>query len=113
MKITIGNKTIEIMSLSKADDMLIIQTTENVNPYEVAPLFFENDTITYMYKDEVVETFEGKFTLNHFEQREGIVIYYVSLPSPLEKAEKRIKELSDALTNVELALCEIYESMEV
>jgi hypothetical protein len=41
------------------------------------------------------------------------VFYNIPLPSPLEKAEKRIKELSDALTNIELALCEIYESMEV
>lgn len=113
MKIKVGNLIIDVISLSKADNTLIIQTNEDVNPFDVAPLFNEQDVITYIDNNGVEEVLEDEFSLNQFEQREGVVTYYLSLPSPLEKAQKKIKELTDALTNVELALCEIYESMEV
>lgn len=113
MKFKIGDLILDNASFSKTDGMLIIETDDKVNPFEVVTMSYEQDTIECVYDDESVETFKGEFTLKHFEQYEGMVKYCISFPTQLEKAEKKIKELTDALTNVELALCEIYESMEV
>jgi hypothetical protein len=114
MKIIIGDLNIDVVSLSVTDSELVIQTLDTINPYEVMPLIGIQDTLVCVDDGgNISQTFEGDFSSHCIVLKDGYVFYHIPLPSPLEKAEKRIKELSDALTNIELALCEIYESMEV
>ena len=100
MKIKIGDLILDNIFLSKTDDVLIIETDDKVNPFDVAILLSEQKTIECIYDDEAVEVFEGEFSLNHFEQYGGTVKYCISFPSPLEKAQKKIKELTEALLSI-------------
>ena len=111
MKIKIENIIIDVVSVSVKDNLLLIKTLDTIDHLPVLSILHTQDTILHMDDDNnVIQKFEGKFVLDSAEIRNGYVYYRIHLPSA---DEKEYKALQDAITTLELALCEIYESMEV
>lgn len=112
MKIKIGEQTIDVVSVFSQNDRVRIQVDETSDAYEFASQIAGCDTLLYMDDNEnVIQTFEGEFTLNSVEQSNGSMYYNLQLPTVSEKAKREIDNLKETITILELALCEIYESM--
>ena len=112
MKIKLGEQILEVVSAVSDNNRLRIQVDETSDAHEFLLLIENNTTMLYMDDDEnIVQTFDGGFTLNSVEQSNGAMYYNLQMPTEAEKAKREIERLKETITNLELALCEIYESM--
>ena len=109
MNIRIKNETIDAISLSVRDNILTIQTSDAVSPIDIIPLIYESSLIEQIDNSgNVMQKYEGKFSSVFTEQTNGYLYIHIGLPDVNE-----IAMLEQQITDLQLALCEIYESMGV
>ena len=111
MKVKIDNVSIDVLSVSMENDSMLIRTPETGDLLQMISLLSTKGEMVYLTDDDnVVQTFGKEYVLNSIEQSGGVVYYKIQFPSTLDR---ELNAVRDAITNVELALCEIYESMGV
>lgn len=114
MKIKLGETTIDIISMTWTSNTLRIKVSETDDSQRFSSQLFNHSSLIYMDDDNnVLRTFDGKFTLNSVEQSDGFMFYNLQMPTESEKAMSKVTMINDVITNIELALCEIYESLGV
>ena len=115
MKIIINEQAIDVISLTINENKLQIQTCDTQNIEEVMHLLITSGEITYLDNDgTVIRVIESGYSFQYVETRDGYHTFYVNLPpAPEEPRPDTLAILNEQLTNIELALCEIYESMGV
>ena len=109
MIIRIKNETIDAVSVSVDNDTLTIQTQDEITPSVIIPLIYDSAVIEQLDElGNVIQKYEGKFSSVITEQTNEYLYIYIQLPAVSE-----IDMLKQQMTDLQLALCEIYESMEV
>lgn len=111
MKIKIGELHIEVISVIVENDKLRIQLNETTDTYSFVSQL-SNTTMVYTDDDDnIIRTFEGVFELNSVEQSNGFT--YCNIQVHPVKDNSDLLGLIESITNIEIALCEIYESLGV
>lgn len=115
MKIIINEQSIDVIYLSINGDKIEIQTYDTQNIDDVMLSLITSGEITYLDNDDnVIRVIESGYSFQYVETRDGYHTFYVNLPpTPEEPTPDTLAILNEQLTNIELALCEIYESMGV
>lgn len=112
MKIKIGDKTFDVVSVSVRNDLLLIQTSDTIDHRDVLSLLLNNDSIVYMDDESnVVQTFAGKFKLNSTEISNGFVYYRIHLPSDAEKAIQKVDKMESNLASQLVPLSIVFVQM--
>ena len=112
MKILINNTYINILSTTVDKDCFRIKTDKSENKDEVISLLNGENTILCYDNDNIIDTIESGYTFMYIEERLNYRWYVLKIPYTEEPVDE-ISALREQITNIELALCEIYESMGV
>ena len=111
MKLKLNELTIAVISVVPANNTLRIEIEEEVDKNLFLSQLSRVNTLVYTDDEgNVVQTFEGIFSLNSMEEADGSLYYNLQMTNLSSRAVSTLKE---SITNIELALCEIYESMGV
>lgn len=115
MKIIINEQSIDVISLSINGDKIEIQTNDTQKVDEVMQLLMKSDEITYLDNDDnIIQVIESGYSFQYVEVRGEYSTYNINLPpTPVEPTPDALAVLNEQITNIELALCEIYEIMGV
>lgn len=110
MKIVLKDTSIICESITIDKDVLKIKTDVSQDKSEIIKLFDEKvDIVYYDNNDEILGIIESGYELKYIVESPYDIIYVIKIPY----AELDISTLVEQITNIELALCEIYESMGV
>lgn len=116
MKIIVNEQEINVRDMSVNENNIVIQTDIEQNNSDMVLLLSDSPSIAY-YNDNgdiIAEIDKGSYTLHSIEERKGIRKYYLHIPTTLAEVPKsEIERMNEQITNIELALCEIYESLGV
>lgn len=113
MKILVNNTSITVISAEFVKNTFRIKTNITDNKMDAISLFEGSPSITYYDdNDNLIETIDGNYNFKWVEENPKYRWYVLEIPHTEEPADE-ISALKEQITNIELALCEIYESMGV
>lgn len=113
MKIVLKDLSIPCKSIAINKGVLKIKTDISQDTSEIIKLFDEKAEITYYDdKDEILGIIESGYELKYIVESPYDITYVIEIPYT-EPDMYDMSALVEQITNIELALCEIYESMEV
>ena len=116
MKIIVKEQEINVLSVSVDEEKITIQTDIKQTTPNMVLLLNDSPAITYCDDngDIVNGINSGSYTLHSIEERGNARKYYLHIPTTLAEVPKsEIERMNEQITNIELALCEIYENMGV
>lgn len=113
MKISIKDLVINCISVTTDKGILKIQTHIPQNIFDVVELLDGTTDITYYNdNDEIIGVIEAGYQLKYIMETLYDITYVIEIPYT-EPSVYDMVALNEQITNIELALCEIYENMGV
>lgn len=113
MRISLKDSTITCLSVTICKGIVKIQTDSPQTMYEVVQLLDGTTNITYYNdNDEIMGVIDAGYQLKYIMKTPYDVTYVIEIPYT-EPETYDVSSLVEQITNIELALCEIYENMGV